>query len=61
MRTKSPKQFDLFFKEQFLWQRQSKQSKNQLCEQLALLLLSCFKAKEQHNQPYKENPPCPVK
>jgi hypothetical protein len=43
MINKSNKQFDLFGKEQSLWQRQAKQTKSQLRDQLALLLLSCLK------------------
>ena len=61
MITKSHKQFDLFSKEQSFWQRQSKQTKSQLRDQLALLLLSCLKAKQQLDQPNKESQPCPVK
>ncbi len=59
---KRNKQFDLFSKQQSLWQKQSTQTKNQLHDQLALLLLFCSKQKEQLNQPLnKENPPCQVK
>ena len=61
MITKSHQQFDLFSKEQSFWQRQSEQTKVQLHDQLALLLLSCFKAKKQFDQPNKESQPCQVK
>ena len=61
MITKSNKQFDLFSKEESLWQRQSKQTKSQLRDQLALLLLSCLKEREQIDQPNKENQPCQLK
>lgn len=55
-------QFDLFAKQQFLWQQQSTETKNQLHDQFALLLLDCFKSKEQLNQSLnKERQPCPVK
>lgn len=61
MITKSQQQFDLFSKEQSLWQRQSQQTKAQLHDQLALLLLSCFKEKVKINQTNTEDQPCPVK
>jgi len=62
MISKLNNQFDLFSKQQFLWQRQATLTKSQLQDQLALLLLSCFKQKEQFDQqPNKENQPCPVK
>jgi hypothetical protein len=55
-------QFDLFSKQQFLCQKQSTATKNQLHDQLALLLLDCFKPKDQFNQPLnKERQPCLVK
>jgi hypothetical protein len=59
---KPNKQFDFFSKQQSLWQKQSTETKNQLHDQLALLLLFCFKPKDQLNQPLnKESQPCPVK
>lgn len=62
MRDQRNKQFDLFSKQQSLWQKQSTETKNQLHDQLALLLLDCFKPKEQLKQSLtKESQPCPVK
>ena len=61
MISKSHKQFDLFSKEQSLWQRQSKQTKTQLRDQLAGLLLSCLQRNRQIDQANKENQPCQVK
>ena len=59
---KRNQQFDLFSKQRSLWQKQSPETKNQLHDQLALLLLDCFKQKDQLNQSLnKENQPCPVK
>jgi hypothetical protein len=59
---KPNQQFDLFSKQQSLWQKQSTETKNQLHDQLALLLLDCFKPKDKFNQPLnKEHQPCPVK
>ena len=58
---KSNKQFDLFSKQQSLWQRQSKQTKTQLRDQLAGLLLSCLQRNQQIDQANKENQPCQVK
>ncbi len=56
------KQFDLFSKEQSLWQKQSTETKNQAHDQLALLLLDCFKQKDKFNHPLNtENQPCQVK
>lgn len=55
-------QFDLFSKQQSLWQQQSTETKNQLHDQLAWLLLDCFKPKDKSNQSLnKESQPCPVK
>lgn len=61
MISKSNKQFNLFSKELSLWQRQSQQTKNQLRDQLALLLLSCLKDNEQMDQSNQENQPCQAK
>ena len=59
---KPNKQFDLFFKQQSLWQQQSTETKNQVHDQLALLLLDCFKQKDKFNQSLnKEHQPWPVK
>lgn len=59
---KPNKQFDLFSKQQSLWLKQSTETKNQLHDQLALLLLDCFTPKEQLNQSLnKEHQPCQVK
>ena len=55
MITKSQKQFDLFSKGQPLWQRQSKKTKSQLHDQLALLLLSCLNEKGEPNQTNTED------
>jgi hypothetical protein len=57
----SNKQFDLFSKEQSIWQRQSKQTQSQLLDQLALLLLSCLNEKEQPNQTNTEDSLWPEK
>jgi hypothetical protein len=57
----SNKQFDLFSKEQSIWQRQSKQTTSQLLDQLALLLLSCLNANKQVNQTNMEDSPWPEK
>lgn len=55
-------QFDLFFEQQALWQKQSTETKDQLHDQLALLLLDCFKPKDKSNQSQtKERQPCQVK
>jgi len=51
----SNKQFDLFSKDQSIWKRQTKQTKSQLLDQLALLLLSCLNEKEQPNQTNTED------
>ncbi len=59
---KPNKQRDLFFKQQSLWQQQSTETKNQLQDQFALLLLDCVKPKDKLNQSLnKESQPCPVK
>lgn len=55
MISKSQKQFDLFSKDQSLWHQQSKQTKSQLHDQLALLLLSCLYEKGEANQPNTED------
>ena len=55
MISQSHKQFDLFSKAQSLWHRQSKQTKSQLRDQLALLLLSCLNEKGKANQPNTED------
>lgn len=56
------KQFDLFSEQQSLWQQQSTETKHQLQDQFALLLLDCFKPNDQFTQPLnKESQPCPVK
>lgn len=52
----SNKQFDLFSNQrQFIWNSQSKQTKSQLQDQLALLLLSCLNEKKPSNQPNTED------
>ena len=59
---KPNKQFDLFSKQQSLWQKQSTQTRNQLHDQLALLLLDCFNPTDKSNQSLtKESQPCLVK
>lgn len=59
---KPNQQFDFFSKQQSLWLKQSTATKNQLQDQIALLLLDCFKPKYQFNQPLnKESQPWPVK
>lgn len=61
MITQSNQQLDFFSQELSLWQRQTELTKNQLREQLALLLLSCLKDREAMEQLNKEKQPCPVK